>query len=98
MSDEKVIVTKSKLDSLATSISNKSGVAIPLTIAQMKTAVDGISTGSGGSIIIEEIPNATGTTLQITTNGSGGGSTPSATQHDIYFEFIFFREEDFAAF
>ena len=87
MSDEKVIVTKSKLDSLAMSISNKSGVAIPLTIAQMKTAVDGISTGSGGSIIIEEIPNATGTTLQITTNGSGGGSTPSATQHDIYFEF-----------
>lgn len=75
MSDEKVIVTKSKLDSLAMSISNKSGVAIPLTIAQMKTAVDGISTGSGGSITIEEIPNATGTTLQITTNGSGGGGS-----------------------
>ena len=81
MSDEKVIVTKSKLDSLATSISNKSGVETPLTIAEMKTAVDSISTGSGGSgtITIEEIPNATGTTLQITTNGSsgGGGSTPS---------------------
>ena len=34
--------------------------------------------GGGGTITIEEIPNATGTTLQITTNGSGGGgSTPS---------------------
>lgn len=34
--------------------------------------------GGGGTITIEEIPNATGTTLQITTNGSGGGgSTPT---------------------
>ena len=48
MSDEKVIVTKSKLDSLATSISNKSGVETPLTIAEMKMAVDSISTGGGG--------------------------------------------------
>lgn len=42
MSDEKLIVTKSKLDALATSISNKSGVSVPMTIAQMKTAVDNI--------------------------------------------------------
>lgn len=47
------------------------------------------SAGGGGTITIEEIPNATGTTLQITTNGSGGGggSTPSATQHTIHLEF-----------
>lgn len=36
--------------------------------------------GSGGTITIEEIPNATGTTLQITTNGSGGGSSSSGGQ------------------
>lgn len=51
MSNEKVIVTKSKLDALATSISNKSGVATPLTIAQMKAAVDGIV---GGTITQDE--------------------------------------------
>lgn len=31
--------------------------------------------GSGGTITIEEIPNATGTTLQITTNGSSSPTT-----------------------
>lgn len=51
MSDEKLIVTKSKLDALATSISNKSGVATPMTIAQMKAAVDGIV---GGTITQDE--------------------------------------------
>lgn len=47
--EEKVIVTKSKLDALATSISTKSGESLPMTIAQMKSAVDGIS-GSGSSV------------------------------------------------
>ena len=46
---EKVIVTKSKLDALAGSISEKSGVAAPMTIAQMKAAVDGIVIGGGGT-------------------------------------------------
>lgn len=46
---DKVIVTKTKLDALATSISGKSGVAAPMTIAQMKAAVDGIVIGSGGT-------------------------------------------------
>ena len=56
--------------------------------ADGESVVGTASTGSGGSITIEEIPNATGTTLQITTNGSGGGgSTPSATQHTIHLEF-----------
>ncbi len=52
MSDEKLIVTKSKLDALATSISTKSGVATPMTIAQMKMAVDGIP--SGGNFYQDE--------------------------------------------
>lgn len=47
----KLIVTKSKLDALASSISEKSGVATPMTIAQMKTAVDGIA---GGTITQDE--------------------------------------------
>lgn len=38
----KVIVTRSKLDLLADSISAKSGVSLPLTIGEMKIAVDGI--------------------------------------------------------
>jgi hypothetical protein len=46
MADEKVIVTKTKLDALAVSISEKSGASLPLTIAQMKAAVDGIFTGN----------------------------------------------------
>lgn len=41
----KVLITKSKLDILATSISAKSGEALPMTLAEMKTAVDGIETG-----------------------------------------------------
>ena len=38
----KVIVTRSKLDLLADSISAKSGETLPLTIGEMKIAVDGI--------------------------------------------------------
>jgi len=45
MADEKLIVTKTKLDGLAVSISEKSGANLPMTIAQMKAAVDGIFTG-----------------------------------------------------
>lgn len=43
----KVLITRSKLDNLANTISTKSGVALPLTIDQMDTAVDGIVVGSG---------------------------------------------------
>lgn len=46
MSDEKLIVTKNKLDALATSIATKAGVASPLTIAQMKIAVDNLVCGT----------------------------------------------------
>ena len=41
----KVLVTRSKLDGLATTIAAKSGATLPLTIAQMDAAVDGIETG-----------------------------------------------------
>lgn len=74
MSDEKVIVTKSKLDSLATSISNKSGVAIPLTIAQMKTAVDSISTGGGSASLITKSIVANGTYNASSDNADGYSS------------------------
>lgn len=58
---DKMIITKNKLDALATSISLKSGVAAPMTIAQMKTAVDNISTTG---------PTPTGTKqINITMNG-----------------------------
>ncbi len=70
MADEKVIVTKTKLDGLAVSISEKSGASLPLTIAQMKAAVDGISS----SVIIKEESNATGTTGKITGGGTLLGS------------------------
>lgn len=50
----KVLITRSKLDDLATAVSNKSGVALPLTIAQMQTAVQNIPTG-GGTLITKSI-------------------------------------------
>ena len=43
----KVLITRSKLDGLATTIATKSGAALPLTIAQMDAAVGGIVVGSG---------------------------------------------------
>ena len=41
----KVLITRSKLDGLATTIAAKSGASLPLTIAQMESAVDGIELG-----------------------------------------------------
>jgi hypothetical protein len=43
----KVLITRSKLDGLATTIAAKSGATMPLTIAQMDAAVQGITPGSG---------------------------------------------------
>lgn len=43
----KVIVTKNKIDTLANSISIKSGIATPMTLTQMKAAVDSITVGQG---------------------------------------------------
>lgn len=72
--EEKVIVTKSKLDSLAVSIANKSGATLPLTIAQMKSAVDDISTGGGSGT-----PN-----LQSKTNISPTESSQTITADSGY--------------
>lgn len=41
----KVLITRSKLDNLATTISAKSGATLPLTIDQMDAAVESISVG-----------------------------------------------------
>lgn len=43
----KVLITRSKLDGLATTIAAKSGATLPLTIDQMDAAVDGIVVGGG---------------------------------------------------
>lgn len=44
---DRVIITKNKIDVLADSISIKSGIPTPMTLAEMKNAVDSISTGQG---------------------------------------------------
>ena len=41
----KVLITRSKLDDLAVAVSAKSGATLPLTIAQMQIAVEGIQPG-----------------------------------------------------
>lgn len=56
----KVSITKSKLDTLANTISAKSGVAAPLTLAEMAAAVQSIPTGGGGTLI-EKTITANGT-------------------------------------
>lgn len=43
----KVSITRSLLDDLAMSISEKSGEAVPMTLTEMKDAVDSIQTGGG---------------------------------------------------
>ena len=67
---QKVIITKSKLDNLANAISSKSGTSIPLTIDQMATAVDNIST-SGGSINLQSKSVSPSETAQTVTPDSG---------------------------
>lgn len=52
---DKVIVTKNKLDDLADSISTKAGVATPMTLSEMKTAVDNIQTGK--DTLVEALHN-----------------------------------------
>lgn len=49
----KVVITRSKLDNLATAVSAKSGASLPLTIAQMQTAVENIPTS--GTLITKNI-------------------------------------------
>lgn len=44
---DRVIITKNKIDVLADSISIKSGISTPMTLAEMKNAVDSITVGQG---------------------------------------------------
>lgn len=50
------------------------------TAAGVKTA--GTGTGGGGSLVIDDVPNTSGTTAEISVGGGGG-----ATQHVIHLEF-----------
>ena len=64
----KVLITRSKLDGLATTIAAKSGATLPLTIAQMDAAVQSIS---GRGVTVEA--------LSVTENGSY--TAPSGTAY-----------------
>ena len=55
----KVLITRSKLDSLANTIASKASVDVPLTIAQMETAVRNIPTGE--AVLITKNITANGT-------------------------------------
>lgn len=77
----KVIVTKTKLDTLANSIASKTGESVPMTIAEMIDAIDGINSSSGTLITKTIIAN--GTYSAINDNADGYSSVtvnvPSAT-------------------
>ena len=55
----KVLITRSKLDDLATTIAAKSGATLPLTIAQMDAAVQGISGGGDSYTRTVVVPQQT---------------------------------------
>lgn len=78
----KVSITRSKLDDLATAISSKSGVPLPLTIAQMQTAVQNIPTGGTAAISVVDTTDSHGGTVRTIT-----ALNISETAHTIYFEF-----------
>ena len=69
-----VLVDKDKLDVLANAISAKSGEALTLTLDEMVDAVDGISTGGGGTPTLETVT----TTYTATTSTQTDTITPSA--------------------
>ena len=79
----KVSITRSLLDDLAMSISAKSGEAVPLTLTEMKDAVDSIQTG-GSPTLQTKTKTYTPTTSQQTEsvsadNGYDGLDTVSIT-------------------
>jgi len=85
----KVSITRSLLDDLAMSISAKSGEAVPLTLAEMKDAVDSIQTGGGGSVTVTDEANTTGITCVIT---SGGSPTPPSSDIPLNTQLIDFTK------
>lgn len=74
----KVSITRSLLDDLAMSISAKSGEAVPMTLTEMKDAVDGIQVGSTTIEALSVTENGTYTAQSghayspVTVNVSGG--------------------------
>lgn len=81
----KVLITRSKLDDLATTIAAKSGATLPLTIAQMDAAVEGISTfdalswlGEGAELVATYADEST-----LLSSTSYNGWTPSTTAKTI---------------
>lgn len=67
-----VLITKSKLDSLANTIASKASVAAPLTIAQMETAVRNIPTGE--AVLTTKTVTANGTYSAQDDNADGYSS------------------------
>lgn len=67
-----VLITKSKLDSLANTIAAKASVAAPLTIAQMETAVRNIPTGE--AVLTTKTVTANGTYSAQDDNADGYSS------------------------
>lgn len=92
----KVLITRSKLDNLAVAVSAKSGATLPLTIAQMQTAVEDIPTGGATlqaktniapSTSSQTITPDTGydglSSVQINAMPSGTAGTPTATKGTV---------------
>lgn len=73
----KVVVTRSKLDLLADSVSAKSGESLPLTIGEMKVAVDSIVLNS--QIIGDGELNVDENDYLYFEDDGGGGITPTGT-------------------
>ena len=73
----KLLITRSKLDDLATAISAKSGEPLPLTIAQMQSAVEDIPQPSGTKSISI---SANGTTTEDVTNYANAQITVAVPQ------------------
>lgn len=81
----KVSITRSKLDTLAVSISTKSGATLPLTLDQMKTAVDGITPVTSGMWLPPSatlVSSAT-ETLNLSADTSYDSWTPTTTNTSI---------------
>ncbi len=72
----KVLITRSKLDGLATTIAAKSGATLPLTIAQMDAAVQGIETGGGGGYTRTEVVPSQTVTPDSSRTASFTATTP----------------------
>ena len=79
-----VLITDTKLDNLAQTVSNKSGVALPLTIDEMATAVAGIST---------EGITPTGT-ISITQNGTYDVTNYASAQVILPSKHIYFSKDN----